>query len=81
MIINNLPYAIKQEAINDLMELKEYLGPTRMAKYQKIDAVINKLNEKEFNIPMLVEYLNNMDKIRGTSWKDTFPELIDLQNY
>lgn len=81
MQINNLPYSIKQEAINDLMELKEYLGPTRMAKYQKIDAVINKLNEKEFNIPMLVEYLDNMDKIRGTSWKDTFPELIDLQNY
>ena len=81
MQINNLPYSIKQEAINDLMELKEYLGPTRMAKYQKIDAVMNKLNEKEFNIPMLVEYLDNMDKIRGTSWKDTFPELIDLQNY
>mgnify|MGYP001344149409 FL=1 len=81
MQINNLPYSIKQEAINDLIELKEYLGPTRMAKYQKIDAVMNKLNEKEFNIPMLVEYLNNMDKIRGTSWKDTFPELIDLQNY
>lgn len=81
MQINNLPYSIKQEAINDLMELKEYLGPTRMAKYQKIDAVINKLNEKEFNIPLLVEYLDSMDKIRGTSWKDTFPELIDLQNY
>lgn len=81
MQINNLPYTIKQEAINDLMELKEYLGPTRMAKYKKIDAVINKLNEKEFNIPLLVEYLDKMDTIRGTSWKDTFPELIDLQNY
>lgn len=81
MQINNLPYTIKQEAINDLMELKEYLGPTRMAKYKKIDAIINKLNEKEFNIPLLVEYLDKMDTIRGTSWKDTFPELIDLQNY
>ena len=35
--------------------------------------------EKEFNIPMLIEYLNNMDKIRGTSCKDTFPELISMQ--
>ena len=50
-----------------------------MEKYKKIDEVINKLKEKEFNIPMLIEYLNNMDKIRGTSWKDTFPELISMQ--
>ena len=77
--INNLPYEIKQQAINDLLELKEYLGPIKMEKYKKIDAVINKLKEKEFNIPMLIEYLNNIDKIRGTSWKDTFPELISMQ--
>ena len=77
--INNLPYEIKQQAINDLLELKEYLGPIKMEKYKTIDAVINKLKEKEFNIPMLIEYLNNMDKIRGTSWKDTFPELISMQ--
>lgn len=81
MQINNLSHEIKQQAINDLTELKEYLGPTRMARYKKIDAVINKLKEKEFNIPMLVEYLDNMDKIRGTSWQNTFPELISLRNY
>ena len=32
MQINNLPNAIKQEAINDLMELKEYLGPNTHGK-------------------------------------------------
>ena len=49
------------------MELKEYLGPNTHGKISKNRCSNYKLNEKEFNIPMLVEYLDNMDKIRGTS--------------
>ena len=77
--INNLNKEIKDKATQDIIQLRMELGTQVTDKYKKFDALINALDKPVTNIPLLIEYLNKMDKIRGTSWQDTFPELMSLQ--
>ena len=77
--INNLNDEIKAKASNDIAQLRMELGTTVTNRYKKFDALLNALDKPATNITVLVEYLDKMDKIRGTSWQDTFPELISLR--
>jgi molybdenum cofactor biosynthesis enzyme MoaA len=77
--INNLNKEIKQKAQQDIMQLRLELGKQVTDRYKKFDALISALDKPAKNIPLLVEYLDKMDRIRGTSWTDTFPELISLR--
>ena len=77
--INNLNNELKQKATHDIKELMNELGQTVTQKYKKFDALLNAIEKPATNINLLIEYLDNMDKLRGTSWKDTFPELISMQ--
>jgi hypothetical protein len=77
---NNLPDDLKELAVEQLQQLKIELGSTVTNKYKKFDAVINALQKPANNLNLLVEYLERMDSIRGTSWTQTFPELNSLKN-
>ena len=76
---NNLPESIKAIAIAQLEQLIAELGEERLTHYRKFHSVIELLKKPATNVDLLVEYLERMDSIRGTSWTTVFPELADIK--
>lgn len=74
--VSCLPEQIKQKAIFNIEQLKIELGLDVTNKYKKFDAVINALKQSpKRDWKVAIEYLDNMDIIRNTSWQMTFKEL------
>jgi hypothetical protein len=77
--IANLPRAAKEKVIED------YEKSDLPAFYQAyvvgyLKNNLDKYTDKEANAKMLnyTNWMNSMDKIRGTDWKSTLPEVVDL---
>lgn len=75
-----LPRKIKEKVIKDYdgNNFLPHFHKTHVAGYLKnnFDLVEDDAAMRHMN--MFVNYMEGLDRIRGTSWKATFPEIVDL---
>jgi len=75
-----LPRKIKEKVINDYdgSNFLPHFHKTHVAGYLKnnFDLVDDEQAKQHMN--SFVRYMEGLDKIRGTDWKATFPEIVDL---
>ena len=82
-VSNALDYCVCNEATHTLMylyykvgvfvsELFDYLGNDVVDKYKKFHALLDFMNSKDNSHmwPRTLQYLDNMDSIRQTNWKN-----------
>ena len=69
-----LPTDVKERITQKYQDLKVWLlenKSEKASKYPKLDAVINFMNasDKSDQLPMAIEYLEKMDRIRNTDFR------------
>ena len=75
-----LPRKIKEKVINDY-DRNNYLPhfhKTHVAGYLKNNFDLVSDEEGKRHLNQFVNYMEGLDRIRGTNWKETFPEIVDL---
>jgi hypothetical protein len=75
-----LPRKIKEKVINDY-DRNNYLPhfhKTHVAGYLKNNFDLVDDEEGKRHLNQFVNYMEGLDRIRGTNWKETFPEIVDL---
>ena len=80
--IQVLPKELKKQVEQEFEELhnwvieNSYRGSIRLERYKRFRALISHMNSKDRSNewPQAIEYLNAMDKIRGTNWKAVLKE-------
>ena len=80
--IQVLPKELKKQVEQKFEELhnwvieNSYRGSIRLERYKRFRALISHMNSKDRSNewPQAIEYLNAMDKIRGTNWKAVLKE-------
>ena len=81
MSLRTLPPALKQQALDKIADFcvrrKEYIHCTG-----PIQTVVNSLQQTAYDttIDLVKPFIDNFDKLRDTSFVDTFPELKDWYN-
>ncbi len=67
-----LPKEIKRIVNQKYLELFDYLGQDVVDKYKKFHALLDFMNSKDNSHmwPRTLQYLDNMDSIRQTNWKN-----------
>lgn len=73
--IRILPEKLKKEITTKINSWQEKL-PTRR---DKIDAIVQHMNSEDHShlLPRFKEYIESLDKMRGTNFSETFPELYE----
>jgi hypothetical protein len=75
-----LPRAIKEKVIKDY-DTNNYLPhfhKTHVAGYLKNNFDLVSDEEGKAHLNRFVNYMESLDRVRGTDWKATFPEIVNL---
>jgi organic radical activating enzyme len=75
-----LPRKIKEKVINDYdgNNALPHFHKTHVAGYLKNNFDVIDDGKARAHMNSFVRYMEGLDKIRGTDWKSTFPEIVDL---
>jgi hypothetical protein len=75
-----LPRKCKEKVINDYdgSNFLPHFHKTHVAGYLKNNFDLVTEEEAKKHMGTFVRYMESLDRVRGTDWKSTFPEIVDL---
>ena len=75
-----LPRKIKEKVINDYdgNNALPHFHKTHVAGYLKNNFDVIEDGKARAHMNSFVRYMEGLDRVRGTDWKSTFPEIVDL---
>lgn len=76
MNIINLPPSAKEEIINTYKKNIDQAGPAGQSTISHLENYFDKHDPEA--IKKLVKYMDNLDNIRGTNWRQTLPDVFSL---
>jgi hypothetical protein len=75
-----LPRSIKEKVIRDYdgNNALPHFHKTHVAGYLKNNLDLVTDEEANIHLARFVRYMESLDRVRGTDWKSTFPEIVKL---